>query len=259
MTTKNELIDLLEIADQIATTHPKAKELKVDQKSHIKNTSIAKKYPVLGKLQQDTHIIVIGRTKQGVYGAGLQLWQVDNIPTVYETTDIPINTNRVVIKSVIVGRSFGICEILLDGVALKIVANLTDECLLTKYPKDGINTEIVLDQLPANLREKPDSFVKLIEETVPINTPIKIVGKSGFTKKYESDVYRVTYILDGKEKIIERLLPNKRLRAMLKNGTSSFIVADRYKKTNKKTGEVGITVKIFDTDKPAMDDLDWEE
>lgn len=259
MATKNELIDLIEIADQIAVTHPKAKELKVGTKNQIKNTSVAKKYPSIGKLKQDTCIIAIGRTKEGVYGTALQLWQVDDVPTVYETNNVPIDTNRVVIKSVVVERNLGICEILLDGVALKIIANLTDECLLRNCPKDGINTEIVLDQLPANLREKPDSFVKLIEETVPLNIPIKIVGKSGFTKKHESDVYRVTYIIDGKEKTIDRLLPNKRLRAMIKNGTSSFIVADRYKKTNKKTGEVGITVKIFDTDKPAMDDLEWDD
>lgn len=259
MNTKDELIDLKEIADQIAVTHPKAKELKIDQKNQIKHTTIAKKYPELNKLTQDTCIIAIGRTKEGIYGTTLQLWHVDNVPTVYETNNVAIDTNRVVINTVIVGRSFGICEILLDGVPLKIVANLTDECLLKNFPKDGINTELVLDELATNLREKPDSFVKLIEETIPINTPIKIVGKSGFTKKYESDVYRVTYVVDGKETVIDRLLPNKRLRAMIKNGTSSFIVADRYKKTNKKTGEVGITVKIFDTDKPAMDDLDWEE
>lgn len=259
MATQNELIDLKEIADQIAVTHPKAKELKLDQKSHIKNTTIAKKYPVLGKLKQDTYIISIGRTPSGIYGTGLQLWQVDNIPTVYETTDIPIDTNRVVINSVIVGRSFGICEILLDGVALKIVANLTDECLLTNYPKDGINNELVLDKLAANLREKPDSFVKLSEQEIPIKVPIKILGISGYTKKYTSEVYRVSYVVNGKEKIIDRLLPNPRLRSMIKDGTTSFIIGDRYPKTNKKTGVVGITVKIFDTDKPAMDDLDWEE
>jgi len=259
MKTKNELIDLREIADQIAVTHPKAKELKIDQKNHIKHTTIAKKYPELNKLTQDTSIIAIGRTKEGIYGTTLQLWQVDNIPTVYETNNVAIDTNRVVIKSVIVERNFGICEILLDGVPLKIVANLTDECLLRNCPKDGINTELVLDELATNLREKPDSFVKLSEETVPLKVPIKIVGKSGFTKKYESDVYSVTYVVNGKETVIDRLLPNKRLRAMIKNGTSSFIVADRYTKTNKKTGEVKLIVKIFDTDKPTMDDIDWDE
>ena len=259
MTTKKELIDLISVAEQIAVTHPKAKEIKVGTRNQIKHTSVAKKYPELSKLKQDTYIIGIGRTKEGIYGTTLQLWKVDDIPTVYETSNLPIDTNRVVIKSVTVGRSCGICEITLDGVALKIVANLTDECLLTNYPKDGVTTEIVLDQLPANLREKPDSFVKLSEETIPINTPIKIVEKSGFTKKYEQDVYRVKYEIGGKVTVIDRLLPTARLRAMIEAGTTSFIVGARYSKTNKKTGEIKTTVKIFDTDKPAMDDLDWEE
>ena len=258
MATQNELIDLKEIADQIAVTHPKAKELKVGTRNDIKSTVLAKKYPVLAKIKQDTYIISIGRTTSGIYGTGLQLWQVDDIPTVYETTDIAIDTNRIIINSVIVERNFGICEILLDGVALKIVANLTDECLLSNYPKEGFKTEIALDELAANLREKPDSFVKLSAETVPLNTPIKIVNKTGFTKKYGKDVYRVKYVINGKEKIIERLLPNERLSRMIENGTTSFIIGDRYTKTNKKTGELKTTVKIFDTDKPTMDDLEWD-
>jgi len=252
----NEVIDLISIADQIATTNPKVNELKVGQTTLVHTSKLSKKYPKLSKL--DINIIKVGKTNNGAYGKTLELWEVDNIPTVVQVNGIDLDTNRVVIKSVQVGKSTGIGIVAIDGVDLKIIVNLTDDCLLEYAPKPGVLTDLPLDELAKNLSEKPDNFTKVNDSNLPLNTPIKIVEKSGVTKKFEVPVYKATYILNDKLTVIERLLPDARLRVLIDSGTTIFFIGARYQKTDKTTGQILTKVKIFDSNNPKLDDIDLE-
>jgi hypothetical protein len=96
------------------------------------------------------------------------------------------------------------------------------------------------------------------DSNLPLNVPIKIVQKSGVTKKYESAVYKATYSVNGKLTVVERLLPDARLRTLIDSGTDTFFIGARYQKTDKTTGQITTKVKIFDSNNPKLDDLELE-
>lgn len=252
-----ELIDLISIADEIASTNPSVKKLKIGQKTNVHSAKLQSKYPVLSKL--DLNLISITRNSEGIYGTTMQLWEVDGSTNLVETNGNTVDPDRYEIISILVGRSTGIATLKIDGINLKITANLSDDCLLEFHPKDGKLNELNLENLTEYLKERPDNFTKLNNEILPLNTPIKIVQVSGTTKKYQSQVYKVSFSLNGKKQEIDRLLPDSRLRYLIENGTDTFYIGNRYEKIDKLTGEKNIKVKIFDSKNPKLDDIELLE
>lgn len=252
-----DMIDLITLADRIATTSEKAQKLQVGARQLFNSDHLAKKFPILSKVK-NVDLIAIGRSNEGIYGITCQLWHVDDKPTIVQPNNVDIATERITIKSVKIAKKIGIGDVTIDNVDFKITVNLTDDCILEYGSLDGKLVDLDLKLLSKSLKEKPDNFVKVTDETIPLNVNIKIVAISGTTKKYNAPVYKVCYTDEKNKKVvIERLLPNARLRYLIDNGTVDFFVAKRYEKTDNQ-GQIKKIAKIFDSNEPNIDDLEWD-